>query len=56
MPMVEIRPQADNQDMSQDRHHHQIAAIPRLLPEIPSFTRNQTSTIGPSSKARSSSA
>ena len=54
--MAEIRPQADNQDMGQDRYHHQAAASPRLLPEIPSFTRNQINTIGPSSKARSSSA
>jgi hypothetical protein len=47
-------PIADNQDMPQDRHHHQIAAISRIPLEIPSFTRNQTNTIGPNFKAKSS--
>ena len=53
MPIAEIRRQADNQDMPQHRHHHQIAAISRVPLEIPSFTMNQTSTTGPNLKAKS---
>jgi hypothetical protein len=54
MPIAEIRRYADNQDMPKDRYHHQTAAISRIPLEIPSFTRNQTSTIGPNLKAKSS--
>jgi len=55
MPIAEIHRQADNQGMPQDRqHHHQTAATSRIPLETPSSTRNQTSTIGLSYRAKSS--